>query len=124
MREVRVALVVIALATTPTFSHGKVFADDALSREEAETVLCQPRFHWDCAWVVNKAWRESRFKPEAINWDCDGDGSYRHRCYGFLQLEEGWAPNGDVAALLDLWTNIQIAHDRIYMASGTRDWGG
>lgn len=124
MKGVQIALLAVTLATTSAALQGNpASAGTALSFDEAVGVLCQPQFAWDCQWVVNKAWRESNFQPGAINYDCKNDGSYSHRCYGFLQLESGHAPGGDVMALLDLWTNVLEAY-KVYLSEGKGAWGG
>jgi hypothetical protein len=123
MRGVQVALVAVALATTSFIPANSVYADKPLSLEEAVTVLCQPQYKWDCNWIVNKAYQESNFDPGAVNLDCDFSGTYKYQCYGFLQVEAGNAPNGDVEALKDLYINIYISY-RLYLEKGKDPWGG
>lgn len=126
MKEVGVALVIFtAISTAPlgVYAPHTAWAGPALSDQELRAALCQPHFQWNCEWVVARAKRESGGDPAAVNRDCDLSGTYRLQCWGLLQLESGWAPNGDVLALLDLWTNIEISH-WVYVNEGKESWPG
>lgn len=124
VRGVRLALVVVTLATTPFGSPVRpAYADEPLSFEQAVAALCKPEYKWDCDWVVNRAWQESRFEPWVVNYDCDSSGTYQYRCYGLLQIEAGHAPNGDVEALKDVAVNIYISY-QLYLQRGKGPWGG
>lgn len=66
------------------------------------------------------AWRESNYTPGAKNLNCDPKHPYTVRCYGMLQIWDGWAPP---EVLLDLWGGLDVAY-RIYLRYGKVPWGG
>lgn len=93
-------------------------AEGPLAYEEAYAAVCS--YDWDCTYFLEVAWRESNWTPSAVNEDCDLSGTYRVKCYGFLQLESGW---GSKTELLDLKTNLDRAY-ALYLLSGKTPWGG
>lgn len=82
--------------------------------------MCQPQYHWDCAFFVAVAWRESNWTPRVTNEDCDLSKTYWMKCHGFLQIWDGWASK---EYLYDLYQNIDMAY-QIYLKSGLTPWGG
>lgn len=91
-----------------------------LSYEEAWAAVCQPQYDWPCEFFVAVAWRESNWKPQVTNEDCDLSKTYTMKCHGFLQLWDGW---GTKEQLYDLYYNIGKAYS-IYLEYGLTPWGG
>lgn len=89
-----------------------------LTEQEARQAICS--YDWDCDYFMAVAKRESHYTPSAINLNCDPRRPYMQRCYGMLQIWDGWAPP---EVLLDLWGGLDTAYS-IYLLYGKDPWGG
>lgn len=119
----------VLLALLFTFSQGKSLSNvqaegSYLSEGEVRNLLCQPWLNWNCEEMVWIAYRESRWKTDAINYDCypwhiNPQTGSPYICAGLLQVIE---TNVDYwPSLLNPVQNVVEAY-RIWVDSKGTAW--
>ena len=111
-RSFRALLLVLTLIGGMTLAGGVRASSGALTYEEARAIICQPSLSWDCGTMLAISWRESRWTPSAVNYDCGSDGTYRLTCFGLLQVLSPCE-----CGLLDPYQNVASAYDK-YLNGG------
>ncbi len=90
----------------------------SLTEPQIRELICRPEYKWDCETMVWTSYRESRWTPGAINYDCypyHFTNGRPYICYGLLQLIE--RPD-----TLDPYYNIQESYN-LWLKSYNDPWG-
>jgi hypothetical protein len=112
------ALAAVAISIAISITPAAVSADAPAA--DVEAVICS--YDWDCETALGFAWRESRYQPAVINYDCDSRHPGTLRCFGTFQLAEGDCGLTD-EEMLDLRQNVRCAYEMWRMRSW-EPWGG